>query len=163
MQNKSYLLGRLDVKAFTLIELLVVVLIIGILAAVALPKYEQAVLKSRFSAMLPFVRAVKDAQERYYAANNEYAANVSDLDIETTCPPGWTCDISATRIEMYPGSLTGGDISFIARYDFYPVEIYAGKIYCWASYYGPAKYRNVCKSYGPLLVDNPVGVSYLIQ
>lgn len=156
-----------NTKAFTLIELLVVVLIIGILAAVALPKYEQAVLKSRFAAMLPFVRAVKDAQERYYAANNEYASSVEDLDVETTCPEGWTCSITGYKVEVYPSSLTSGWISFITRYDFTTPEEYAGKIYCWASYSGPVKYRNVCKSYGPLLSDqpsgNPAGISYLIQ
>ena len=66
---------------FTLMELLVVVLIIGILAGVALPQYETAVLKSKMNSIVPLVRAIKNANEVYYMANGKYTDNLNDLDI----------------------------------------------------------------------------------
>lgn len=71
---------------FTLIELLVVVLIIGILAAVALPQYEIAVLKTRMSTMLPLLKSIKDAEEVYYMSNGSYTDDLTALDVQIPTP-----------------------------------------------------------------------------
>ena len=68
-------------KAFTLIELLVVVLIIGILAAVALPQYEKAVEKARFTEAVVAVEEIARANDIFKMATGAYTRDINNLDI----------------------------------------------------------------------------------
>ena len=71
-----------DNIGFTLIEMLVVILIIGILAGVAIPKYEKIKYKAETRKMLVPLKAIMEAQRRFYIANNkQYAENLDDLEV----------------------------------------------------------------------------------
>ena len=61
-------------KGFTLIELLIVVVIIGILAAVAIPKFSNTKQRASRSAGLADMRNLATAQEGFHADSNRYAA-----------------------------------------------------------------------------------------
>ena len=63
-------------KGFTLIELLIVVVIIGILAAIAIPKFANTKAKSILASMKTDLRNLATAQEGYYFDNSAYAPAV---------------------------------------------------------------------------------------
>ena len=68
----------LNRKGFTLIELLIVVVIIGILAAIAIPKFSNTKEKAYLAAMKSDLRNLVTAQESYFADQNVYGA-LADL------------------------------------------------------------------------------------
>ena len=109
-------------RGFTLIELLVVVLIIGILASIALPQYQKAVWKARFSEVLTTAssldKAVKLYNLSYDGSRNQETLTADDLDINAFA------NLSLTTI--------GGEVYYCSKYACYQVRCHRN--YC--AWYG---------------------------
>jgi type IV pilus assembly protein PilE len=83
-------------RGFTLIELMITVLVIGILAAIAVPAYNDSMRKSRRSDAMTGLAAVQQAQERWRGNNSSYSTSFSDLGVAETTPASYyTLSISA--------------------------------------------------------------------
>ncbi|MGH7567986.1 MAG: type IV pilin protein [Gemmatimonadales bacterium] len=103
-------------KGFTLIELLIVVVIIGILAAIAIPKFANTKEKAYIAAMKSDLRNLVTAEEAYFADSVKYTTNlgtafaltsgVQSLVIGTTAD-GWTATLGHTTTTKTCGIYVG--------------------------------------------------------
>ncbi len=117
---------------FTLIELLVVVLIIGILAAIALPQYQKAVAKARLAEGLTVGKSIVSAEQVYKMANGTYTADLDALDV--TLPEGGNRRTGTNWAQIdYPSK----KIRYVLqedggwRLDFYTDDVVVQRIFDW--------------------------------
>ena len=96
-------------QGFTLTELLIVIVILGILAALAIPKVSNMTYRSYFAAMEADLKNLASQQEIYYASEYSYTAEKSDLafisslDVSISInadSEGWSA--TATHVALEP-------------------------------------------------------------
>ncbi|MBR4355214.1 MAG: prepilin-type N-terminal cleavage/methylation domain-containing protein [Elusimicrobiaceae bacterium] len=107
-------------KGFTLIEVLVVVLIIGILAAIALPQYEVAMEKSRAAEAMVVLKTLVDAEQRYMQAHPNATG---------ACLQSHVADVELKGGAWQAGkALSNGCDSFRTRFFTYDLGEASGKV-----------------------------------
>ena len=110
---------------FTLIELLVVVLIIGILAAMALPQYFKAVERSRMTEAVTIMDSIVKSQRRKYMQTNDYASLFEGLDVS---PKGATGRSYFTKGDPVTGAGGNGFEIGLAKSDFTISLVFASRM-----------------------------------
>jgi prepilin-type N-terminal cleavage/methylation domain-containing protein len=137
-------------KAFTLIELLVVVLIIGILTAIALPKYTRTVEKSRMMEARSNISALSKSYEIYYLERGYYPQSITDLDISIA-----GTQINHSDFSAYIGARVANNYGEIIRVkDFdYAVSVNTEKSVWWSdsiiAVRNSGKYKGICGIFYP--------------
>ena len=73
-------------SGFSLVELTIVVVILGVLAMMAVPRYQTAVERAKGAEAFNFLAQIEAGQERHNARTGEYAQAISQLDVKVPTP-----------------------------------------------------------------------------
>lgn len=139
---------------FTLIELLVVVLIIGILAAVALPQYQKAVAKARAVEAVAVLSMLERARDVYYIANGKYPSSLEELDVTPPASSHYSYTYRSNASVMMANQKNGDGLWF----EWYPPLAGDDKRkHCIVNEEKGPQYKQVCFSLGYTKPNNRIG------
>jgi type IV pilus assembly protein PilE len=104
---------RSAVRGITLIELMIVVVVVGILAAIAVPSYRNYTMRAQRSDATAALLRVAAAQEKFYLQNNTYTTDVTaaGLNLSTAAPLNSERGWYSIAIGAHPDPAIGADLT----------------------------------------------------